>query len=426
MKKVEQQRDALLAKTIDAAAERGLDDFSLRHLASLAGTSTTAIFQNFSGKAELLEHAMTLAIARDRQFHDALREESAPLVNSHIGFADFLACYVKLRPARVHARFASEIFLRLEDYPQCRALVADWHELRTAFWVDILARLDAPAGLAQIVSQFVLMEEFYAYALHEQCTYAMLLAETCRALCETALRKGDIGALRSDVSLTLDTQPLAMHETGDVPDSPVPEQLLDEALRIVEQSGLEALNQRRIAKNIGVSTSAIAYYFSDMKSFRNRVIWRALVRGIPSQLDPERPATEQPSTLSRWLEILDPMLQPGFDEKRPGFYFTFARLTGQACLMSLHDTSLVPLIAYLRALEGWGTYHVSRNIETLAGAIGREHATAFGVWVKAEALLRRLDPSPEATRLDRLEAAAELFLPSRKSGTSGQISAMRR
>jgi AcrR family transcriptional regulator len=266
---------------------------------------------------------------------------------------------------------------------------------------------------AEVVSQFVLMEEYYAYALQGECTYGMLLAETCRAISEAAFHGGASALAQSHVSLSLATQPLSMREANDPADSLIQEQLLDEALRIIESSGLEALNQRRLAKNVGVSTSAIAYYFKDMKSFRNRAIWRALVNGIPSQFDPERPAAEQPHDLAQWLETLDALLEPRSGARPVGFYSGFARLTGQACLLSRHDQSLVPLIAYLRALEGWGTYLVSRNIEPLAELIRREHAAAFGMWIKSEALMRRVDLAMPGTGIERLEFAASHIFPER-------------
>ena len=183
------------------------------------------------------------------------------------------------------------------------------------FWTGMLPSPDATQGREELVSQFVLMEEFYAHALHGDCTYELLLAETCRPLCDAAFHRGATGQAKSHVSLSLGTKPMATHGTGLECDSTVPEQLLDEALRTIERSALEAGNQRRIARNIGVSASAIAYYFKDMKSFRNRAIWCALVNGIPSQLDPDNPNAEQPRHLSQWLETLDAMLRPPSPER---------------------------------------------------------------------------------------------------------------
>jgi AcrR family transcriptional regulator len=411
MKKAADQRQALLALTIEAVGQRGLGEFSLRHLASAAGLSTTAIFQNFSGKAQLLESALELAIAQDREFHQNLRNLVAALLSTHIGFADFLARYVLMRAALPQARFASEILIALDDYPGCHDLALRWHAERTAFWTALLDQLDARPGLARVVADYSLMEEFYAYSLRGESTYPLLLAETCRALSDCAFHDGAAGPVHSHVSLKLDTQPLSIRESDDSSDAPIKEQLLEQALRIIEESGLEALNQRRLARSAGVSSSAVAYYFKDMKSFRNRAIWRALVSGIPSQLNPERFPVEQPRDLRQWLETLEDLLVLGEAGRPAGFYIGFTRLTGQACLLSRHDPSLLPLIAYLRELEGWGTYRVSRNIPALASLIGRDHAAAFGMWIKAEALLRRAGLTVPTAGMERLEFAAGQIFP---------------
>lgn len=411
MKKADDQRQTLLALTIEAVGQRGLGAFSLRNLASTAGLSTTAIFQNFSSKAELLETALELAITRDRAFHDGLCDSAARLLSTHVSYADFLARYILQRAISPLARFASEILIGLDDYPGCHQLLQQWHAGRTDFWVEVLGKLDVPPGLARVVADYALMEEYYAYALHRECTYQLLLSETCRALSDCAFHHGAAGPVLSHVSLNLDTQPLSIREAGNSSDAPIKEQLLKEAIRIIENAGLEALNQRRLAKNAGVSSSAIAYYFKDMKTFRSRAIWRALVSGIPSQLDPEGYLVEQPSDLDQWLVTLEGLLDVGENERPAGFYIGFARLTAQACLLSSHDCSLLPLVAYLRELEGWGTYRVSRNIAAQAALIGRDHAAAFGMWIKSEALLRRDNLAAPRTGMERLEFAARQIFP---------------
>lgn len=50
----------------------------------------------------------------------------------------------------------------------------------------------------------------------------------------------------------------------------------------------------------------------------------------------------------------------------------------------------MPLVTCLRGLEGWGTYRASQALPSTGGAIQRDHAAAFGIWIKSEALLRHL------------------------------------
>jgi len=44
----------------------------------------------------------------------------------------------------------------------------------------------------------------------------------------------------------------------------------------------------------------IAYHFNDMKTFTNEAIWRALVKGIPGEFDPDT----SPRTFPEWVEFL--------------------------------------------------------------------------------------------------------------------------
>lgn len=411
MKKAVAQRETLLAETIEAVGQRGLAGVSLRHLAQATGLSTTAIFQNFCGKAELLAHAADLSRRRDQYFHDALAKDVVGAVSAPLAFADFLARYVDLRASSPDARFLSELLLGGEDARDCADILAGWYQDRIDFWTAAVARFEAPTGFGSTLAQFVTMEEFYAYALQDDCAYGLLLSETCRAVCDAALNTGQAAMPQSHVSLTLDTQPLSLRTMDGTEDAPIKDNLLSEAVRIIARDGLEALNQRRLAREAGVSTSAVAYYFNDMKTFRQQAIWRALVVGIPRQLNPESSAVEQPRDLDAWLDMIDDLLSVDPETRDGGFYVSFARLTGQACLLSCQDPSLRPLVAYLRALEGWGTWRATRAIPVLADKIAREHAAAFAMWIKADAILRRTQLVGPETDRARIQTAADHILP---------------
>lgn len=71
-----------------------------------------------------------------------------------------------------------------------------------------------------------------------------------------------------------------------------------------------------------------------------------------------------------------------------GFYIGLSRLSSEACLLAGRNPEMVPLISYLRGLEGWGTYRVSQSFPALADQIGRDQAAAFAVWIKSQAILR--------------------------------------
>ena len=412
------QREKLLDLTIAAVAKQGLDGTSLRAIAADAGASTTAIFQNYSGKSELISDALRAAIDRDTVFHDDLRSQIFGLVRSHLGFADLVATYIELRATSDHARFLTEIFVSAQDYAHCLAALRDWHHKRQQFWADLIAAQNLPAQSAGIIGDYVLMEEFYAHALSGQVQYRLLLRETARALCQSAFTGGLPDLAESSVSLALGVTPLSVRGPAVGNDHAVARHLLDAAVEIINQAGVSGINQRAIARAVGVSTSIITYHFNDMKTFVTQAIWQALVQGIPVQLNPEHENEQQPSDLQEWLGILDQLLQPRQADRPAGYYVGFSRLTGEACLMAKRNPALLPLIVYLRGLEGWGTYRVSQAIPSLANRIGRDQAAAFGVWIKAEAMLRSTGLHEDSSNgVARLNTAADYIFP---LGTSEQ------
>ncbi|MEO0031457.1 MAG: hypothetical protein RIS94_1215 [Pseudomonadota bacterium] len=415
MKPLPALRDTLLKLTIDLAAEVGVERLSLRQIATAAGVSTTAIFQNFEGKADLLAAALDQAISLDDALHDQLRDEVFPLVSSHLGLADAIATYVQMRAPRREARFVSEVLVKLHDHPQCLGALAAWHDGRIAFWQDLLDRLQAPSSLAVIIARYVLMEGIYAHAMLPLGEYRMLLFETCRALCDAAMNGGGSAELGSNVSAALGTVPFAVRGPA-LPGAsqPVAEQLLDTAVEIINESGMRTLNQRALAARAGVSGSLIAYHFGDMKTLAIQAIWRALVQGIPTQLDPAGDSSTLPKSLEEWLRILDAMLEVGNDTAS-GFYIGVSQLSAEACLLATRNPELMPLIRYLRSLEGWGTYRVSRSIPGVAPHIRRDHATAFGVWIKAEALLRNAGISHAGKGPHGVQEAAAMIFPTMKA-----------
>lgn len=405
------QRETLLQLTLDAAATQGLDGVSLRAIASDAGASTTAIFQNYSGKAELIADAVRAACVRDEDFHRGLREQASALVRGHLGFADFIVSYVELRAAHAPARFLSEVLVKARDYPQCRADLVLWHDARLKFWASMIELQGVPAGFATIVADYVLMEEFYAFALVGQIQYRLLLHETARALCDAAFHDGQSNTTNGSVSLALGVTPYSARVPSSNGGHAVAGKLLAAAVQTINRGGIGAINQRAIAKAVGVSTAMIPYHFKDMRTFTTQAIWHALVQDIPVQLDPDQENEGLPRSLPEWLSNLDALLQSGTAERDAGFYVSFSRLTGEASLMARRNPALLPLIEYLRGLEGWGTYRVGSAIKPLAQRIGRDHAAAFGVWIKAEAILRGADLVDNEQGMDRLTRTADLILP---------------
>lgn len=410
MDRLNAMRRTLLTLAIDTAAQSGLDAVSLRHIAKQAGCSTAVIFQNFEGKADLLQAALDQAIKLDAGFHRSLLADVSGLITGHIAFADFLSAYVELRAVTRHARFLSEMLVTRNDSDSSQAALRQWHQDRTAFWHEVLAPFAFADRLAPIVAEYALMEEIYAYSMIGQPRFHLLMREAARALTDACFNDGKASGAISGINAEVGGQVRAARGKPDPQGPSMPEQMLGHAIQLIKEHGIGGLNQRMLARKAGVSSSMISYHFKDMKSFTNQAVWRALVEEIPSEFDPQGGAVQFPDSVGEWLNFLNSMLAVEPGKGSVGFYVSFSRMAGEASLLARSDKSLVPLMVYLREIDGWGTYRLSRNIPAMADRVQRQHAAAFAVWIKAEAILRYsglVDPADGRSRLD--EAIAIIF-----------------
>ena len=398
---------ALLDQTIAMLANMGLENISLRTIAARADCTTAVIFQQHHSKAGLLSAAIDRALDQDAHAHAALVGQVAGLIGSREALADFIASYVTVRACQDVPRFWSEILFKSQQLPEARFQLQQWFAMRTRFWQDVLATVPADPALADMIAAYSIMEEIYAYPLLGDAQYRLLLHETARALIEGAFDTPNVHNRSPGISEMLGKVPWQANpeptENGDMR-----EQLLTHAIRAIVQSGIGTINQRSLSQNAGVSSSMIAYHFKDMKSFVNEAIWRALVQGIPPVLDPGRAA--MPTTMQQWFEALETYVRPSIGDTAAGFYTVFARITGQACLLAGSRPSLMPLVHHLRALEGWGTHRVALSIQSQHAIVARDHAAAFGMWIKAEAVLREAGLRPPiASSSDIGDVARRIF-----------------
>ncbi len=397
-------RDALLDQTIAMVAQAGLERISLRTIASLAGCSTAVIFQHYQGKAGLLAAALERALARDAAAHAALIDQTRDLLKSHAAASDFVASYVSLRAGQDVPRFWSEILFKSKQLPDATPYLARWHAMRADFWQRAFADPTGEGALAAMIAGYVVMEEVYAYPLANDVQYQLLLRETTRALTAASFGPQAVSGRAPTISAILDKAPLPSASTQTTAFA-MREQLLDHAIRAIVDNGIGTVNQRTLTEKAAVSSSMIAYHFDNMKSFVNEAVWRALVHGIPHELDPNRRDSVMPTSMAGWFDTLDLHVRPSAGDTPAGFYTGFARITGQACLLADSRSSLMPLVQHLRALEGWGTYRVSQSIDPAGGMVARDQAAAFGMWIKAEAVLREAglcDPEDGAADIARV------------------------
>lgn len=378
---------ALLDQTIAMLAKVGLENISLRTIATQAGCTTAVIFQQYQGKAGLLAASLERALDRDNEAHSAMLADISGLITNHAVLSDFLANYISARANEDVPRFWSEVLFKSQQIPEGIPYMRRWFAMRTDFWQTVLGDAVNDGALAAIIAAYTVMEEVYAYPLAKDVQYQLLLNETARALTETSFGLTTCAVRPASVSATLDKAPLP---STSAPSSAfdMREQLLGHAIHTIVENGIGTVNQRTLTEKAGVSSSMIAYHFNDMKSFVNEAVWRALVYGIPAELDPDRGGGMMPTTMQSWFDALEIYVRPRIGNAPAGFYTGFARITGQACLLADSRPSLMPLVRHLRALEGWGTYRVGQALNPAVGVVARDQAAAFGMWIKAEAVLR--------------------------------------
>lgn len=379
--------EALLDQTIAMVAEVGLERLSMRTIAARAGCTTAVIFQQYQGKAGLLMASLERALARDTAAHDALSAQVHELMVGHAALSDFLAGYVGLRAGQDLARFWSEMLFKSKQIPEGLPYLLRWHRMRIEFWQRLLRWISSDRTQAVMIAGYASMEEVYAHPLANDPQYQLLLRETTRALTAAMFNAVRAQDRVASISLILDKAPLPSM-SAPTTTFVMREELLAQAVQTIVDEGIGTVSQRGLAAKAAVSSSMIAYHFNDMKSFVNEAVWRALVHGIPRELDPTCDDTEMPTSMTDWFAALEIHTRPRIGTTNAGFYTGFARITGQACLLADTRPSLMPLIEHLRGLEGWGTFRVSQAIDPSGRLVKRDQAAAFGMWIKAEAVLR--------------------------------------
>ena len=369
--------DRLERAALADVAKLGFDGLSLRTIAAQADCTTGAIVQRFANRDGLLRAACVRAMAQEADFHRDLAARIDGLALTPGAVLDLIGHYIATHAPRDAARLFLWAVVASGDAP-----LADWHTMRQAFWHRVLDRASLSRDRGDALVSYVMMEEYYATALADDTAYALLLPESVRAFC-----RFDGTAAPTSIAAVIDEQPRRM-ATGPVSDAPVRERLVRAAADEILAHGVAALNRRHAARIAQASPSAITYHFGDMERFIDEAIWSALLRGIPRELDPASTLDNAPGTMEQWLGRLVGLLHPRRPDAEAGFYTNFARITGEMCLLVASRPALRPLAHHLRALEGWGTHRASRHLTDPSLAIRRDHAAAFAIWIKGEAILR--------------------------------------
>ncbi|MEZ5687354.1 MAG: TetR family transcriptional regulator [Caenibius sp.] len=403
-------RKTLAEIAMKSVSTSGLESISLRKIAKQAECSTAVIFQNFDSKTGLLLAAAELAQKKEAEHHRHLLEKIDGLISCHLAFSDFLAAYIDLRVSRPEARFLSEVLIKLSGNEIFRPTLQRWHTDRGAFWQAVLGSFEFGDAVGPLISEYCLMEEIYAYSLNGNPRYQLFQKDTVRALTDACFHHGATSGASNEINRVLAWRAYETRRQLEVSRPKMPTEMLDHAVDMITHGGIGALNQRSLAQRAGVSPSMIAYHFNDMKSFTNEAIWQALVKDLPGEFDPDK-IVKLPKTLPDWVDFLYNTLLTVPADANSGFYVSYSRMTGEAALLACADKSLEPLILYLREIDGWGTYRLSRNIASIARSSRHEHAAAFAVWVKAEALLHHSGLVNPACGRERVGTAMSLIFP---------------
>ncbi len=261
--------------------------------------------------------------------------------------------------------------------------------MRVAFWQRQLDRSEADLHplLANIITDSVVMEEFYTYELGDDLHYQLLLNENLNSLLSRSFGV-EPNAARGDIIRWLNNDFPSFPDVESGERSELVERLLSLAGDAIRKKGLDALSQRTLTTKAGVSSAAIAYHFGNMANFTNQTLWYVLLREVPAQLDPKKVSREKQKSLQEWTQLLQQLTRSNAGGQAPGFYYDYARLTGQACLRAQRDHALHPLVNHLRQIDGWGTYRSGNSYWPDFFKVDRGTAATFGVWIKGRSILQ--------------------------------------
>lgn len=388
----------LIAATQALAVRNGMEDVSLRAASAAVGKSTTVVFQHFGSKEGLLLASMEDALAQDARDHDALLAAMQGLPLSADLLADIVHHYIFTRVRSEAAQLWLEGCYKSREFEMLRPVLQRWDALRERFWQDLLA--DTPfAARATLLAPLTTAEEAYASTLHDEPGYALMVRESARRLFAVDRDHRPAGVRQS---LEARIRPLVPADRDRI--GSTMSRLLDQAVRVLVKRGAAGLNLRRVAADAEVAPSQIVYHFGDFAAFRRQAIVEALRQGMPAALDPARPAAEHAGGERRWSETLRDMARPSRAGTPAGFYVSYARILGQACLAAKRDASLRPLMLDLRAIEGAGIHRLSQSEWPEALHLEREAAAGFALWIKGravtgEAVARQMSEQDEEATL---------------------------
>src|SRR5690606_34265211 len=129
---------------------------------------------------------------------------------------------------------------------------------------------------------------------------------------------------------------------------------------------------------------------------------------IPNEVNPAIAGGQKQKNVAEWSTVLSLLItHPRTKVKRAGFYINVARITGEVSLLARQRLELLPIVDHLRNFEGSGSFRASKSIWPAELPLDRSTATAFGVWIKGQAVLNEaLSATEKDSRIQLLNTAS--------------------
>lgn len=396
--------DRIVAAAMTLVAELGLGGLTMRDLAQSVGKSTTVIVNLFGSKSGLIEAIAIAALEQDEAYHETFFSNLDGLTFGRDALLALTGRYLRER-ARDSASFVrvwEELLVSPEPGAFLPPLLARWEAMRREAWTAFLARSPGLEAYGEVISTYLIIEQFYVGALGERADYEMIAAEGLGGLVDRAFGRGDDPAPASESYVEHLTIPLAPADGLEAGSLKL--RLLDVAADQILARGVAVVTNRSVSTEVGTSTSTIAYHWADMRHFIMDAIWHAVFREMPGYLDYRHPVRGSPPNLQRWGELMARTLTVN-GTKGHGFYVKYARLIAQVCLEARRDPAFQELAMILRGPEGGGTYVNRAELWPEQFDLTRRAATRFALWIKGAALMGgATGDAPDAARLQRAAA----------------------
>jgi len=402
--------DRIVAAAMTLVAELGLSGLTMRDLAQSVGKSTTVIVNLFGSKSGLIEAMAFAALEQDEAYHETFFSSLDGLAFGRDALFALTGRYLRER-ALASASFVrvwEELLVTPDPGAFLPPLLTRWETMRREAWTAFLARTPGLEPYGEVISTYLIIEQFYVGALGGRADYEMIAAEGLGGLIDHAFGRADDPAPTSESyveHLTIPQAPAEGLEAGSLK-----LRLLDIAADQILTRGVAVVTNRSVSTAVGTSTSTIAYHWADMRRFIIDAVWHAVFREMPGYLDYRHPVRGGPPDLDRWRELMARTLEINGSAGH-GFYVKYALLIAQVCLEARRDPSFQELAMILRGPEGGGTYVNRAELWPAQFDLTRRAATRFALWIKGAALMAVA--TGEAPDAARLQAAAATLVAER-------------